>query len=106
MFFSGVQSGFRLDSRLKHAGMTDFGWGIYLTQHAAGNRPTEIESYEVISHQFLLISLNKKCAWPLVCSSRSSVMPSSLPFLENSLCASSTSSGLATCRVNRFASDK
>jgi hypothetical protein len=43
MFLSGVQSGFRLDSRLKHAGMTDFGWGIYLTQQAAGNRPTEIE---------------------------------------------------------------
>jgi hypothetical protein len=43
MFLSGVQSGFRLDSRLKHAGMTDFGWGIYLTQQAAGNRSTEIE---------------------------------------------------------------
>jgi hypothetical protein len=43
MFLSGVQSGFRLDSRLKHAGMTDLGWGIYFTQQAAANRPTQIE---------------------------------------------------------------
>ena len=43
MFLSGVQFRTRLDSRLKHAGMTDFGEAIYLTQQAAGNRPTEIE---------------------------------------------------------------
>jgi len=43
MFLSGVQSVTRLDSRLKHAGMTDFGKEISLTQQAAGNRPTEIE---------------------------------------------------------------
>ena len=65
-----------------------------------------IGNYEVISHQFLLTSLSKKCARPLVCSSRTSVMPSSLPFLENSLCASSTSSGVATCKVKRLASDR
>jgi hypothetical protein len=41
MFLSGVQFRIRLDSRLKHAGMTDFGFS--LTQQAAGNRPTEIE---------------------------------------------------------------
>jgi len=34
---SGVQMRFRLDSRLKHAGMTDFGKEISLTQQAAGN---------------------------------------------------------------------
>jgi len=44
MFLSGVQSGTRLDSRLKHAGMTDFGKEISLTQLAAGNRPVEIEN--------------------------------------------------------------
>jgi len=38
----------RLDSRLKHAGMTDFGNTISLTQQAAGNRPTEIESVFVV----------------------------------------------------------
>ena len=43
MFLSGVQFRFRLDSRLKHAGMTVFGKEISLTQQAAGNRPTEIE---------------------------------------------------------------
>jgi len=43
MFLSGVQFRTRLDSRLKHAGMPDFGWAIYLTQQAAGNRPTQIE---------------------------------------------------------------
>jgi len=31
------QSEFRLDSRLKHAGMTVFGKDISLTQQAAGN---------------------------------------------------------------------
>ena len=46
MFLSGVQFRIRLDSRLKHAGMTDFGWGITVTQQAAGNRPTEIEIYK------------------------------------------------------------
>ena len=39
MLLSGVQIRIRLDSRLKHAGMTDFGWAIYLTQQAAGNEP-------------------------------------------------------------------
>ena len=29
----------RLDSRLKHAGMTDFGLAIYLTQQDAVNEP-------------------------------------------------------------------
>ena len=29
-----------LDSRLKHAGMTDFELAIYLTQQAAGNEPS------------------------------------------------------------------
>ena len=36
--FIGVQSQFRLNSRLKHAGMTDFEWAIELTQQAAGNQ--------------------------------------------------------------------
>ena len=44
MFLSGVQVRTRLDSRLKHAGMTDFGWAIYLTQQAAGNEPSEIQT--------------------------------------------------------------
>jgi hypothetical protein len=63
MFLSGVQSGFRLDSRLKHAGITDFGWGIYLTQQAAGNRPTEIEalSNEVMRHRLTSCREWKNC---------------------------------------------
>jgi hypothetical protein len=36
-FYPGVQSEFRVDSRLKHAGMTVFGKEISLTQQAAGN---------------------------------------------------------------------
>jgi len=43
MLLSGVQIRIRLDSRLKHAGMTDFGWAIYLTQQAAGNEPLAIQ---------------------------------------------------------------
>ncbi len=44
MFLSGVQFRFRLDSRLKHAGMTVFGKKISLTQQAAGKiRPAEIK---------------------------------------------------------------
>jgi hypothetical protein len=35
--FIGVQFRFRLDSRLKHAGMTVFGKEISLTQQVAGN---------------------------------------------------------------------
>jgi hypothetical protein len=46
MFLSGVQFGIRLDSRLKHAGMTVFGKKISLTQQAAGNRPAVIEPDE------------------------------------------------------------
>ena len=40
-FYRGSSSG--LDSRLKHAGMTDLGLLIYLTQQAAGNEPVEIQ---------------------------------------------------------------
>ncbi len=36
-FYRGVQFRIRLDSRLKHAGMTVFGKKINLTQQAAGN---------------------------------------------------------------------
>jgi hypothetical protein len=36
-FYPGVQSEFRLDSRLKLAGMTVFGKKFSLTQQAAGN---------------------------------------------------------------------
>ena len=43
MFLSGVQTQSRLDSRLKHAGMTDFEKDITLMQQAGGNRPTGIE---------------------------------------------------------------
>ena len=43
MFLPGVQFRASLDSRLKHAGMTDFGEAIHLTQQAAGNRSKEIE---------------------------------------------------------------
>ena len=50
MFLSGVQSGTRLDSRLKHAGMTDFEKEISLTQQGAGNRPTENQL-----HRFLIV---------------------------------------------------
>ena len=46
MFLSGVQIRIRLDSRLKHAGMTELGMGISATQQAAGNRPAEIEQAE------------------------------------------------------------
>ena len=45
MFLSGVQLRTRLDSRLKHAGMTDFGLAIYLTQQAAGNEPAVIQIF-------------------------------------------------------------
>ena len=37
IFLSGVQFRIRLDSRLKHAGMTVFGKKTNLTQQAAGN---------------------------------------------------------------------
>jgi len=43
MFLSGVQIRIRLDSRLKHAGMTELGMGISATQQAAENRSAEIE---------------------------------------------------------------
>jgi hypothetical protein len=49
MFLSGVQSEFRLDSRLKHAGMTVFGKEISLTQQAAGELPAEIQAIETFS---------------------------------------------------------
>jgi hypothetical protein len=39
MFLSGGQIRIRLDFRLKHAGMTDVGWAIYLTQQAPWNEP-------------------------------------------------------------------
>jgi len=44
MLWSGVQFGTHLDSRVKHAGMTDFGMAMYLTQQAAGNQPTDLEN--------------------------------------------------------------
>jgi hypothetical protein len=40
MFLSGVQIRTRLDSRSKHAGMTDLGLAIYLKQRAVGNEPS------------------------------------------------------------------
>jgi hypothetical protein len=43
MFLSGIQIRIRLDSRLKHAGMTDFDLAICLTQQAAGNEPSAIQ---------------------------------------------------------------
>ena len=43
MFLSGVQIRIRLDSRLKHAGMTDFDLAICLTQQATGNEPSAIQ---------------------------------------------------------------
>ena len=43
MFLSGVQFRIHLDSRLKHAGMTDFGSAINVTQQAEVNRSPEIE---------------------------------------------------------------
>jgi hypothetical protein len=43
MFLSGVQIRIRLDSRLKRAGMMDFGLPIYLTQHAAENEPSAMQ---------------------------------------------------------------
>jgi hypothetical protein len=47
MFLSGIHFRTRLDSRLKHAGMTDFAKKIGLTQQAAANRPTEIEAGKI-----------------------------------------------------------
>jgi hypothetical protein len=44
MLLSGVQFGTHLDSRLKHAGMTDFGMAMYLTQQATGNQRTDLEN--------------------------------------------------------------
>jgi hypothetical protein len=44
MFLSGVQIRIRLDSRLKHAGMTDFDLAICFTQQAAGNEPSAIQA--------------------------------------------------------------
>src|SRR5215510_7342810 len=64
-------------------------------------------AYEVTSHQFLLISLKIKNARPFSSSrSHSSLIPICLPFVENSLCASPTSSEVATFSVKRFAGDK
>ena len=40
MFLSGVQIRIRLDSRLKHAGMTDFALAICSMQQAAANEPS------------------------------------------------------------------
>jgi hypothetical protein len=48
MFLSGVQFRIRLDSRLKHAGMTVFGKKINLTQQVAGNMTATIQSQEKI----------------------------------------------------------
>jgi hypothetical protein len=45
MFLSGVQFRIRLDSRLKHAGMTVFGKKINLTQQAAGNMTRSDSKY-------------------------------------------------------------
>ena len=64
-------------------------------------------TYDVTSHQFLLISLKMKNARPFSSSRfHNSLIPICLPWVENSLCASSTSSGLATFRVKRLAADK
>ena len=64
-------------------------------------------TYDVTSHQFLLISLKMKNARPFSSSRfHNSLIPIYLPLVENSLCASSTSSGLATFRVKRLAADK
>ena len=41
-FNRGVQIRFRLDSPLKHAGMTDLGLRVYLTQKATGYTPSII----------------------------------------------------------------
>jgi len=46
MFLSGVQIRIRLDSRLKHVGMTDVGSPIDLTQQAVGNEPVAIQVSE------------------------------------------------------------
>jgi hypothetical protein len=43
--------------------MTDFGWGIYLTQQAAGNRPTEIESPRVHLGAALLYLGMERARW-------------------------------------------
>jgi len=46
MFLSGVQVRICLDSRLKHAEMTDVGSPIDLTQQAAENEPVEQRALE------------------------------------------------------------
>jgi hypothetical protein len=38
-----IQFRIRLDSGLKHAGMTDFGWGDLSNEQAAGNEPAVIQ---------------------------------------------------------------
>ena len=43
MFLSGVRIRSRLDSRLKHAGMTEFGLAIRLTQQAVRHEPLAIQ---------------------------------------------------------------
>ena len=47
MFLIGVQFLIRLDSRLIHAGMTDFGLSVVKPQQAAGNEPEEIQAHVV-----------------------------------------------------------
>jgi hypothetical protein len=43
MFLSGVQNRIRLDSRLKHAAMTDFALASYFTRQAAGSEASGIQ---------------------------------------------------------------
>ena len=44
MFLSGVQSEFHLDSRLKHAGMTDFG-----RSKLRGINPRRLNAFKLLS---------------------------------------------------------
>ena len=64
MFLSGVQVWIRLDSRLKHAGMTDVGAPIDLMQQAAGNEPVKIQQELAELTEIFLITLFS--LWPPV----------------------------------------
>ena len=46
-FYRGSSSELRLDSRLKHAGMTDFGLAHCTYAASCGDQPTDIENLKI-----------------------------------------------------------
>ena len=62
--------------------------------------------YDVTSHQFLFRSEKINDTRPFSLSSQTSAIPFCLPVVENSLCASATSSADASFNVKRFTGER